>query len=113
MEFCRVSVEAHRHAATLYVAGFLAGTAAARAEDLVSALPHETSVLRVDLRAVDLIDPDSFVRVARALNCWRDATRGKVTIEFPQRSLRSVGTSALRLVPVQRDGVSAVSGAMI
>ncbi len=113
MEFCRVSIEAHRHAATLYVAGFLAGMAATRAEELMSALSGETNVVRVDLRAVDLIDPDSFVRVARALNRWRDRTRGRVTIEFPQRSLRSGRPSALRLVTAQSDSGSAVSSAMI
>lgn len=88
MEFCRVSMEAHRHAATLYVAGFLATFAASRAEELMTTLSKETSVVRVDLRAVDLIDPDSFVRVARALNGWRDRSHGRVLIEFPKRSLR-------------------------
>lgn len=97
MEFCRVSMEAHRYGATLYVAGFLATLAASTAEDLVRGLSYETSVLRVDLRAVDLIDPDSFVRVARALNAWRDRRHGRVTIEFPERSLRR-NRSNLRLV---------------
>lgn len=88
MEFCRVSMEAHRHGATLYVAGFLATCAAARAEELMAVVPADAAIVRVDLRAVDLIDPDSFVRVARALNGWRDRTHGRVTIEFPRRSLR-------------------------
>ena len=89
MEFCRVSLEAHHYGATLYVAGFLATVAASRAEELMSHVPPSAPVLRVDLRAVDLIDPDSFVRMARALNDWRDHTRGKVTIEFPERSERA------------------------
>ena len=97
MEFCRVSMEAHRYGATLYVAGFLATLAASRAEELVGGLSQETSIVRVDLRAVDLIDPDSFVRVARVLNAWRDRRRGRVTIEFPERSLRRSRPS-LRLV---------------
>jgi len=88
MDFCRVSVEAHRFGGTIYIAGFLAELAATRAEELIQGLSHETRVLRVDLRAVDLIDPDSFVRVAKVLNRWRDMRRGRVTIEFPQRSAR-------------------------
>jgi hypothetical protein len=89
MEFCRVLVEAHAHCATVYVAGILADQAAGRTEEVMRTLSRDTSVVRIDLRAVDLIDPDAFVRVARALNAWRDARRGKVTIEFPYRSLRN------------------------
>jgi hypothetical protein len=88
MDFCRVSVEAHASGGTIYIAGFLADLAASRTEELIHGLSGETRVLRVDLRGVDLIDPDAFVRVARSLNRWRDARRGRVTIEFPQRSSR-------------------------
>ena len=88
MEYCRVLVEAHARCATVYVAGFLADLAATRAEEIMMSMPADTEVVRIDLRAVDLIDPDSFVRVARALNRWRDTRRGRVTIEFPYRSLR-------------------------
>lgn len=70
-------------------------------------------MVRVDLRSVDLIDPDSFVRLARALNRWRDTTHGRVTIEFPQRSLRTTRRAPLRLVTPQSESGSAVSSAMI
>lgn len=89
MEFCRVLVESHAHCSTVYVAGFLADSAASRLEDVMAKLATDVAVVRLDLRAVDLIDPDSFVRVARALNAWRDSRRGRVTIEFPYRSLRA------------------------
>ncbi len=98
MVFCRVSLEAHRHCATIYVAGFLAEDAASASEGIVAALTRDIAMLRVDLRAVDLIDPSSFVRVARALNEWRDVRRGRVTIEFPQRSRRESEGRHLRLV---------------
>jgi len=88
MNFCRVSVEAHKFGGTIYIAGFLADLAASRTEELIHGLAAETRVLRVDLRAVDLIDPDAFVRVARILNQWRDVRAGRVTIEFPNRSAR-------------------------
>ena len=88
MEYCRVLVEAHARCATLYVAGFLTDLAASRTEEIMGSIPSDTEVVRVDLRAVDLIDPESFVRVVRALNQWRDRRRGRVTIEFPYRSLR-------------------------
>jgi hypothetical protein len=42
--------------------------------------------VRVDLRAVVYIDPDAFVRIARVMRKWREAQRGRVTIEFPERS---------------------------
>jgi ABC-type transporter Mla MlaB component len=97
MEFCRISYEAHRTCATIYIAGVLADMAAARAEEIVRALPLGTQVVRLDLRAVDLIDPDSFARIAGALNRWRDARRTRITIEFPLRSLRR---THLRLFPL-------------
>jgi hypothetical protein len=98
MDFCRVSVEAHKFGGTIYIAGFLAELAASRAEELIHGLSHETRVLRVDLRAVELIDPDSFVRVARVLNRWRDVRRGRVTIEFPHRSSRRASERHVTLV---------------
>ena len=86
MEFCQVRLEAHQHGATLYVVGLLADLAASRAEALIAHVPIGTAVIRVDLRGVFLIDPRAFVRVARALNHWRDFRHGRVTIEFPERS---------------------------
>ena len=86
MDFCEVSLEAHRHCATIYVMGLLADPAALRTNTLIGLLLPTISTIRVDLRAVELIDPRSFVSVARALNRWRDMRRGSVTIEFPARS---------------------------
>ena len=86
MEFYEVLLEAHRHCATIYVMGFLADPAAFHTSSLIDLLLPTTATVRVDLRAVGLIDPGAFVSVARALNRWRDRSRGRVTIEFPTRS---------------------------
>lgn len=96
MEFCKVWFEAHTHSATIYVMGFLADPAAAQTGAVIELLPLTTRTVRMDLRAVDLIDPAAFVSLARALNRWRDQYRGRVTIEFPARSQRSA--SRLHLV---------------
>lgn len=87
MQLCRVSFESHPSASTIYVTGLLGEAAAIRAEELIRALPTEVFSLRVDLRAVDLVDPNSFVRLARMLGRWRDARSGRVTLEFPARSM--------------------------
>lgn len=97
MEFCRVLVEAHASCATIYIAGILADQAATRTEDAVRALGDNTTIVRIDLRAVDLVDAEAFVRIARLLNDWRDARDAKVTIEFPYRSRRGARRH-LRLV---------------
>jgi hypothetical protein len=86
VEFCQVRLEAHQHGATIYVVGLLADLAASRTEALIGQVPLGTSVIRMDLRGVQLIDPKAFVRVARSLNHWRDLRRGRVSIEFPARS---------------------------
>jgi hypothetical protein len=89
MEFSRVSLEGHHSCATLYVAGLLAELAACRVAELVGGLAEGIMVVRLDLRSVALIDPSSFVRIARELNDWRDRRRGRrLTIEFPERSRR-------------------------
>ena len=111
MQFCEVSFESHRHGATIYVCGLLGDLAALRAEELVRALPKDIFALRVDLRGVDLIDPDAFVRVARSLSRWRDAHGGRVLIEFPARSRRS-RAQHLRLVDQPITTGMAVSTAM-
>ena len=86
MQLSQVSFEAHLFGATIYVAGWLGDNAALRTEELVRGLPAQVHALRVDIRAVDLIDPNAFVRVARTLGRWRDARRGQVTLQFPARS---------------------------
>lgn len=86
--YWKVLAESHESAATIYIAGLLTDDAAGQTEMLIAGLAAKIRVVRLDLRAVDLIDPSSFVRVARALNQWRDTRRGRVTIEFPRRSER-------------------------
>jgi hypothetical protein len=88
MELFQVSLEAHGFGATIYIMGFLAEPAAVRAGTVIGLMPLTTRVIRLDLRAVELIDPTAFVSVARALNRWRDERFGRVTIEFPARSRR-------------------------
>lgn len=89
MDFSRVSLEGHGTGATVYVAGLLADRAAHHVVELVAGLAEGITVVRLDLRSVVLIDPSSFVRIARDLNDWRDRHRGRrLTIEFPERSQR-------------------------
>jgi len=96
MEFFLVTVEAHERSATIYFAGLLANGAAARAAELLTSLPRDTRMLRVDLRSVLGIDSYEFVSLARALAPWRDGRRGRMTIEFPMRS-PALGTKHLQL----------------
>jgi hypothetical protein len=112
MQICRVSFEAHHCGATIYITGLLGDHAALRTEELVRALTTEIRSLRVDLRAVDLIDPDSFVLIARTLGRWRDARRGRVSLEFPARS-RDRQRAHLRLVDQRRRMGIPVSSAVI
>ena len=89
MEFCQVKLEGHAHSMTIYISGFLAELAATRTEVMVDGLREGTRVVHVDLRGVEIIDPTSFVRVARSLSRWRDDKRGNVLIQFPERSTRA------------------------
>ena len=89
MELFHTALEAHALGATIYITGFLTDAAAARTAELMVGLPAETRVVRLDLRAVTLIDPPAFVSIARTLGRWRDVRRGRVTIEFPERSRRT------------------------
>ena len=111
MELFRVSIESHCRASTLYIAGFLAPGVAERATELLSALPTTMRLVRVDLRAVVLIDPSAFVQLARALTRWRDACRGQVLIEFPERSHRARSARPPQLYPRSTIG-TAVSTAI-
>lgn len=96
MQTHHVSFESHQSGATIYIAGMLGETAAVETEEIVRALPSDVYSMRLDLRAVVYIDPDSFVRIARTMRRWRDARSGRVTLEFPERSQPR---SAARLVP--------------
>jgi hypothetical protein len=64
MEFCQVKLEGHERSMTIYIVGFLADFAAARTEVIVGQFRDGTSVVRVDLRGVEIIDPTAFVRHA-------------------------------------------------
>jgi len=94
-----VAIEAHDTGANIYLAGDLAALAAERIERAIEFLPEDTRVIRLDLRAVELIDPDAFVTIVRALNCWRDSTRGQLHIKFPERTT-SNRRVRLHLVPL-------------
>ena len=93
MEFCQVRLEGHGYGMTIYIVGFLADVAATRTEVIVGQFRDGTSVVRVDLRGVEIIDPTAFVRVARSLSRWRDEKRGRVMIQFPERSTRASRSS--------------------
>jgi hypothetical protein len=86
MQTHHVSFESHQSGATIYVAGMLGDLAAIQTEEMVRTLSWNVFAVRLDLRAVVYIDPNSFVRVARAMRRWRDARSGRVTLEFPERS---------------------------
>src|SRR4029079_3819527 len=76
---------------------------ATRTEVIVGQFRDGTSVVRVDLRGVEIIDPTAFVRVARSLSRWREEQRGRVMIQFPERSTRASRSSCV--MPV-RAGLS-------
>jgi len=97
MQLWNVSYEAHRYGATLYLTGMLTGAAATDADETLTAMPDWIRFVRVDMRAIELLDPTAFVELARALNRWRDTRRGRVCLEFPARSSQR-RRSGLRLV---------------
>jgi ABC-type transporter Mla MlaB component len=111
MELCQVQLEAHATSATIYVVGILTTDAAHRAELLVASLDRTTRTVRLDLRGVEIIDPMAFVLVARALNRWRDSHRGRLSIQFPEGSMRPRRTP-VRLVDQPITIAAAVSAAM-
>jgi len=94
MEFCQVKLEGHTHSSTIYISGLLADLAATRAEAMVGTLREGISIVRVDLRGVELVDPTAFVRLARSLSRWRDLKGGRVMIQFPERSSRATRSSS-------------------
>lgn len=110
MQLWHVSYEAHRYGATVYLTGMLTGAAATDADETLNALPDWIRCVRVDMRAVEVLDPTAFVELARALNRWRDTRHGRVSLEFPARSsqrrkpsLRLVRDSMMPL-PSRSDG---------
>ena len=100
MLYSQVRYEGHARAATIYVAGMLETLAAARAVSAIAAIHEDVRTIRVDLRGVSYIDPDSFVRLARALSTWHHRTRGLITIAFPSQSEISVERRAERRADV-------------
>ena len=99
MKLWQVMLEGHSSATTIYIAGLLTDLAAVHTEELVDLLGGDTRVVRLDLSAVEMIDPSAFVVVARALNRWRDRTYGRLTIEFPRRSARATKADLHLTVP--------------
>jgi hypothetical protein len=87
MEFCQVKPRGHAHSMTIYISGFLADLAATRTEVGRRVVRGNAGRARRPSRRRD-IDPTSFVRVARSLSRWRDEKRGRVVIQFPERSTR-------------------------
>jgi len=111
MQTHHVSFESHQSGATIYVAGMLGDLAALETEDIIRALGPQVFAVRLDMRGVVYINPDSFVRVARAVRRWREARSGRVMLEFPERSQPR---SAVRYVPLdQRHIAGATVGVAI
>ena len=106
MQTHHVSFESHPSGATIYVAGILSAPAALETEEIIRALESPVRVVRLDLRAIVYIDPDAFVRVARAVRRWRDARSGRVMLEFPERSQPR---SAVRYVPLDHRHIAGAS----
>ena len=102
MSYSQVRYEAHAHAAIIYVTGMLEPVAAARAVLAIGAVHEDVRTIRIDLRAVSYIEPDCFVRVARALSTWHNGTRGQITIAFPSQSQVSVERRGDRTATVLR-----------
>jgi hypothetical protein len=71
MESSWIQLERHPAGVTLYLAGSLCDLAATQAAALIGGLPESARVLRVDLRGVTTMEPESFVSVVRALAKWR------------------------------------------
>lgn len=102
MPYSQVRYESHAHAATIYLTGKLGPLAAARAGQAIADMQGTVQAIRVDLRAVSSIEPDSFVRLARALSAWHARTGGQITIAFPSQSEVSVEHRAERKALVLR-----------
>ena len=97
MELFRVSVESHRCAATVYVAGQLNEHAAEALDEVVRDVLPSARVMRVDLRGVVSIDPCAFANVVRSLSRWRDERHAQVIIQFPERSPRGPARHRYRI----------------
>lgn len=102
MSYSQVRYEGHAHSATIYVTGMLGPLAAARAEHAIAVIQRTVRTIRVDLRGVSSVEPDSFIRLARALSAWHDRTGGQITIAFPSQSEVSVEHRAERKAVVLR-----------
>ena len=85
----RSCLEAHAHAATLYVSGPLTAAGALNALRVCEGLPASVLELRVDLRAARLTDATPVQAVAMLLVRWRRAHPGRRSrIELPPVSQR-------------------------
>ena len=86
MSYSQVQTEGHAHAVTIYVIGMLESLTAARAVSAIGSMHRGARTIRIDLRGVWYIDPNCFVRLARALSTWHNRTGGQITIVFPSHS---------------------------
>lgn len=83
-----VRLEAHGHAATLYLHDLLTMERVIRAAALCEGLPRAIRRLRVDLRTVRLVDPEGFAWLAHILTDWRDRRGALVRFDFADRFRR-------------------------
>jgi hypothetical protein len=78
------ALESHSGGATLYLRGALSVAGAIRALGACRRLPARVRALRVDMRGVELFDPDALDMVALVLREWRTLRRGLVRVELPR-----------------------------
>lgn len=88
-----VRIEAHGHAATLYLNDLLSMERVIRAAALCEGLPREIRRLRVDMRTVRLFDPEGFAWLTQILAEWRERRGALVRLDFADR-FRKGGNAA-------------------
>ena len=76
-------LEAHTHAATIYLRGALSAAGALRALGACDALPHPVRALVVDLRGVARIDAQGLAALHHLLRRWRHARGGRIRVLPP------------------------------
>lgn len=102
-----VRLEAHGHAATLYLHELLSMERVIRAAALCEGLPREVRRLRVDLRTVRIFDPEGFAWLAHILADWRDRRGAHVRFDFADRFRRGstiAELAAMRVPGAARSG---------
>ena len=77
-------LEAHHDAATLYVTGSLSIAGVIAAMHRCDELPPRVRALRVDLRAIQGVEPGALDAVAFTTRRWRDLREGSTRIDPPR-----------------------------